>query len=276
MPKGKEEIGCAGGKAKQWGGWRKALLFSPNKETGELKRIYKLNPKELGELIEELKVEEVEEKMRRLAYLALGTPYQPQAWEGKPTFNLKDVDCVTFVEQIVALALASDKSSLVPTLLRLRFKDGVIGPLTRNHFIAADWLPNNFHFLEDVTQLLGGERTAYIEKTINRKEFFKKRGLKWEGKPTTIIRSAYLPRSILPALVSSLPPLTIIPIVKERPDVVITHLGFGIFASTGGPKFIHASQESKAVVETNLLDYIIRDKEILGIKVIRLKEKWKR
>jgi len=261
MPKGKEEIGCAGRKAKQWGGWRKALLFSPGKETGELKRIYKLNPKELGELIEELKVEEVEEKMRRLAYLALGTPYQPQAWEG---------------EQIVALALASDKSSLVPTLLRLRFKDGVTGPLTRNHFIAADWLPNNSHFLEDVTQLLGGERTAYIEKTINRKEFFKKKGLKWEGKPTTIIRSAYLPRSILPALVSALPPLTIIPIVKERPDVVITHLGFGILASTGEPKFIHASQESKAVVETNLLDYITRDKEIMGIKVIRLKEKWKR
>ncbi len=242
----------------------------------DLKRLYQLSSEELGGLIEELRAKRIEERIKRLCSMALGTPYQPQPWEGSSTFHLQSMDCLTFVEEIMALALAPDRGALLPTLRRLRFKNGEVGPFTRNHFITADWLPNNSTFLEDITPLLGGSDTRFIEKYINKKEFFRKRGLTWDGEPTTYIKSAYLPRSMLPSLLPSFPPLTIVAVVKERPDVVITHLGFGLHDSPTVVGFIHTSQEMKMVAKTDLLYYIKKDREILGIKVIRLQDKWRR
>ncbi len=66
---------------------------------------------------------------------------------------------------------------------------------------------------------------------------------------------------------------------SEMPKIgqmLVTHLGLDLLNPSEGLKFDHASQNSKMVAETNLLDYITRDREILRVKVIRWKGRWRR
>lgn len=39
-------------------------------------------------------------------------------------------------------------------LQRIRYKDGVIGVLTRNHFTEADWVVNNSWLIKNITDSL--------------------------------------------------------------------------------------------------------------------------
>ena len=81
-----------------------------------------------------------------------------------------------------------------PTLLR--YKDGVPGMTTRNHYTEADWVKNNTWMMDDVTDKLDATTvTKYTEK-IDRASFFKNFGIGQDIKAETL-EDDYIPEHLL-------------------------------------------------------------------------------
>lgn len=66
-------------------------------------------------------------------------------------YNLEQLDCVTYVEVVLALAKNVPGSNFVDLLRKIHYKNGVPNYLSRNHFMSLDWIPNNNFVVRDVT-----------------------------------------------------------------------------------------------------------------------------
>lgn len=89
-------------------------------------------------------------------------------YDQDPLYRFDTFDCTTYVETIMALAFARDVDSFEKTLDHIRYKDGVIGYLTRNHFTDLQWIPFNIQngMMEDITTEVYA-RTKTAEALIN-------------------------------------------------------------------------------------------------------------
>jgi hypothetical protein len=92
----------------------------------------------------------------------LGLPYGksgplgegPQGkYDQDPLYRFDTFDCTTYVETIMALALASDIDSFEDHLNKIRYENGDIDFLKRNHFTDLQWIPFNIQngYMKDVT-----------------------------------------------------------------------------------------------------------------------------
>ncbi|KTC66583.1 Protein of uncharacterised function (DUF1460) (plasmid) [Legionella adelaidensis] len=90
-----------------------------------------------------------------------------------PLYRVDSFDCETYVDTVLALALAKDLSSFKSYIRKIRYQDGVVSYTSRNHFTSIDWNLNNQHFgyLEDITNDITLDKkpvaeiaTALIEK----------------------------------------------------------------------------------------------------------------
>lgn len=97
----------------------------------------------------------------------VGAPYTPGTLEAEGPerliVNLRELDCVTFVESVLAMARILDAGtpdfdSFKSELVRIRYRDGVLtGYPSRLHYFS-EWIANNEQkgIVEDVTADLGG------------------------------------------------------------------------------------------------------------------------
>ncbi len=111
------------------------------------------------------------EAMARLGVTFVGTPYAPGTLEvpgpERLVINLRELDCVTFVENVLAIARLvragkTDFEAYRAELSRIRYRDGVIdGYPSRLHYFS-DWIADNERkgLVRDVTRELGGERVV--------------------------------------------------------------------------------------------------------------------
>lgn len=85
-----------------------------------------------------------------------------------PLYRFDTFDCTTYVETIMALALTRDVNDFEKTLDQIRYKDGVIGYLSRNHFTDLQWIPFNIEngMMEDITTSIY-PKTKTAEALIN-------------------------------------------------------------------------------------------------------------
>lgn len=99
----------------------------------------------------------------------IGKPYKAGtlnvALEEMPVVNLRELDCVTFVENVLALTFLerydrSATSRFVENLIKIRYRDGKIEDYTSRLHYSSDWLyeMQGRHFLKDVTREAGGIR----------------------------------------------------------------------------------------------------------------------
>jgi len=78
----------------------------------------------------------------------LGRPYVEGSLGGGPDLpeefivSLEAFDCVTYIEVVLALALARTTDEFVDTIRRIRYKDGKVDWFHRNHYMV-DWARNN-------------------------------------------------------------------------------------------------------------------------------------
>ena len=54
-------------------------------------------------------------------------------------------------------------------LIRIRYKEGVVGYERRNHFFT-DWSLYNTDFVQDRTKEIGGKKIETVTKILNRKD----------------------------------------------------------------------------------------------------------
>ncbi|HLL81997.1 MAG TPA: N-acetylmuramoyl-L-alanine amidase-like domain-containing protein [Longimicrobium sp.] len=204
----------------------------------------------------------------------LNTPYvisplgEGHGRDPDPTVRYDAVDCLTFVEQTVALALAHRPEEVTPLLQELRYgrepryED-------RNHLMEAQWLPNNLRkgFLRDVTQDYGGRDTVRVSKRLTPAAWQSNLGKALELPADKRVVGEFaldiIPLDKVVEKAPRIPTGTILVVVREdAPFRVtrITHLGFIIQKEDGRTYLRHAAMSVfQRVVDEELGHFIGRN-----------------
>ncbi|QOJ13446.1 MAG: DUF1460 domain-containing protein [Planctomycetia bacterium] len=245
--------------------------------------LYTLGESEFGDYIGRLAERESDPRKRvvEIARASLGQPYDIyllgefpfELYDPDPIYNLARSDCLTFVEHAYAAALSTDFMTYLRALQRIRYKDGVIGMLTRNHFTEADWNPNNAYLLTDVTTTLAPEaEPAHVPLTqvTRRAAFFAKFRI-GQDIPDQELTDTYIPSANVPRISDALREADMIQIVRgTEASQWVGHTGFFVRGPDGSANFLHSA--SPQVREQPLTDYLAKDARSVGIKVLRLKD----
>jgi len=64
-------------------------------------------------------------------------------YDQDPLFRFDTFDCTTFVETIISLALSKDQPHFELSMHQIRYENGEIDFLKRNHFPSLQWIPYN-------------------------------------------------------------------------------------------------------------------------------------
>ena len=237
----------------------KAELFSQEKKSS--KKLYQLNIPEIDSLIKDISRTHSTTKGKIAVYsrLALGTPYVHDCLgEGLKGKHDKDslidfsrVDCMTFCEQTLALAISKNYNDTFNNLQKIRYHNGSISFATRNHFVMADWLPHNQWLLRNITEEKGGTSCRDMVKTIDRRKFAESFGCddtKHFPTPQHILIK-YLPKQYLLTISDKLKGGEIMVLITTRDGIFASHLGFIIKNKDGSLLFRHASLTHKKVID---------------------------
>ena len=194
------------------------------------------------------------------------------------------------------MALGHNWSSFMGLLQRIRYRDGKIGVVTRNHYTEVDWNASNRWLMHDLTKELAGDTAVTFKQKIDRSRFFKKR----YGLEIDIAKEdhtdAYLPFEEIERAKAKLKDGDFVNIVRgvinknAPPNAVfggsawVGHVGMIVHGADGKVHLIHSAKP--AVREELLDDYIAKEKKknrrtrmqpansrLLGFKFLRLKEK---
>ena len=202
---------------------------------------------------------------KRLDYFSkilIGTPYKlgPMGEghldpvEDKPLIYLDSVDCVTYLEHVVALAMAKSEKSLYRQLQRLRYKGGKVSFLNRKHYLLDDWVGEGKY-----AKVIPMEGEVSVERTMPKKEFFENHKVKFAGKEKPIqVRYVPLDKAIEVAKKTHKGAMKVlgIGIVGSSDKIDLTHTGFVIYYPGQKPVLRHASSQKKQVVEVPLAEYL--------------------
>jgi hypothetical protein len=211
-------------------------------------------------------------------------------YDQDPLYRFDTFDCTTYVETIVSLALTRDVRSFEEMMDKIRYEDGQVDYLKRNHFPSLQWIPLNVEngLLSEINHLiLPIKEQKVAEALINLPGWLKAIKLEEIKVPLAtleqrqllleelrsqhtnfspiIARLNYLPISTLverPSLLNRIPHGSIINFVRpnwDLTDVIGTHMnvshqGF-VFRKKEGVFLRHASTTGK-VKEELLLDYL--------------------
>ena len=224
----------------------------------------------------------------------INTPYVAHTLEindqEQLVINLKEVDCTTFVEYVLAMALSSSSDCCQPNnvtfarnLQNIRYRDGKInGYPSRLHYVA-DWVNNGvkYGFLEDIAatnsldtvtlslSFMSSHPESYPALTAHPE---------WVGE-MRMIESAiskrelysFLPKEDIVEASQQIKDGDILAFVTNIKGLDVTHVGIAYWETPQKLTFIHASSQARKVIVNPepLADYAARQKNCCGIWVLR-------
>lgn len=103
-----------------------------------------------------------------------GAPY-----DQAPIYRTDAFDCETYVDTVVALAIAPDLNHFTQCIKNIRYIHGDVAFTKRNHFASLDWNQNNQHagIFKDITTMLTNQKgepaARYAKALINKPEWYK-------------------------------------------------------------------------------------------------------
>ena len=95
-----------------------------------------------------------------------------------PRYRVDAFDCETYVDTVLALALANSASTFTQCINSIRYKDGKVSYINRNHFTSIDWNINNqkMNRLKDITLTIHDQQNkpvaVYAEALINKPNWY--------------------------------------------------------------------------------------------------------
>ena len=214
-----------------------------------------------------LKEQEAGERVSSIARFFLDTPYKSNTLNTadgeKLIVNLRELDCVTFVENVLALAFlpeytSSSEDAFKKNLQKIRYRDGIIEDFTSRLHYSSDWLyemQQNL-LLKDITADLGGiKHTKEINFMSGHHELYP--ALKNNPQLLTKIKNMedsinkrtryYIPKSDIDKVYSKIKAGDIILITTNIAGLDTSHLGIAILYN-GTIHLLHASSEYKKVM----------------------------
>jgi hypothetical protein len=180
------------------------------------------------------------ERIVALSEPFLGTPYEVsplgegQGPDPDPLFRYDKVDCLTFVEETLALSLAHAFEDTEKWASTLRYGAGPSYD-NRNHLMEAEWLPHNAEkgFLREVTRLYGGAGVVEADEVLSDKAWASPSGRALHLPPERQVTGRYplwvIPLSAAEQKLATAPSGTLVLVVREDSPFHVTrvsHLGF--------------------------------------------------
>jgi len=265
-------------------------IFAQIKFTQEDKRIFDSVVKVLNQkLAKNLSVQEL---ILFTGKIFLGKPYVANTLEGNDpeqvVINLRQFDCVTFVENTLAIALLVKENALTfdnfcKKIEFIRYRNGKnIGYQSRLHYFA-EWIYNNENknILQDITKTIGGEtykkNINYMSQhpaqyTVLQKHTELVDSMKIIENNINLHSFSYVPKQKVNAVANKIQTGDIIGITINHANLDMAHTGIAVVQNKK-LLLLHASLDKKKVVlsEVSLHDYLQPKKHQTGIMVTRMK-----
>ncbi|RUA09145.1 MAG: hypothetical protein DSY82_06310 [Flavobacteriia bacterium] len=200
-------------------------------------------------------------------------------YEPWPLVNFQGINCMAYCEHVLAMSISDNWDNFFDNLQMIRYKDGIIGIKTRNHYTMADWLPENNWLLEDVSAEVGKEYVSAVTRTISHKKFFKSKGIKYLDyvKEDRTMKVDYIPLADFGKITGNLKTGDILVLLlKNADDIFAAHML--MVMNDHGKKLIREATSSvMKVIDTDIDQWIQykqkhKSDKYMGLSVIRVKE----
>lgn len=226
--------------------------------------------------------------LEKTALFFLGKPYVPHTLEGgndeQLTVNLREFDCATFVESVLALSLttASEEptfETFLELLQSLRYRNGEVDCYASRLHYATDWLWENEQrgVICNLSASLGGVKE---EKPLNFITTHRDAYSRLKEDDAMLDRIAlteeevnlrggfyYLPKERIKKMADHIPHMAIILFTTAIEGLDVTHMGFA-FRKGEHLTFLHASSTGKVKVdERSIEEYTRNQRNTTGIIV---------
>jgi len=260
------------------------------------KPLYQMQPAEAGRYIawQHDAEPDLRKRIAAVARKNLGQPYRlnllgefPYSVHDElPMFSLDHSDCTVFVEHTYAMALSQSWDEFFWMLQRIRYRDGIIGVATRNHYTEVDWNVANRWLVTDLSANLAGPDGPSYTMTVDRASFLKTRHHTDADIPVETSRQAYVPKAQVPAAAKQMREGDYVNVVSLLADgkTMVTHVGLVVLGPDGERHFLHLSEP--AVREETFESFIARAEAreernrqagkkgstLLGFKFLRLND----
>jgi hypothetical protein len=225
-----------------------------------------------------------QQKMEYYSERFLGAPYELECeaegehglYEKWPLMNLKQVNCMTYCEIVMALTLSEYYEEMFNVLQHIRYRQGIIGMASRNHYTMADWLPANRWCLDDVTRQVGGTDALPLTRTISHQTFFGKKRI--QNLPVFLpdreVTIDYIPLDKLRLHEDSLKSGDVVALIQDRPAIFSAHMLL-VIKKDSLTFFRHASMSAGKVLDVPFGEYIQslqKNPRYQGMSFMRIKE----
>ncbi len=168
-----------------------------------------------------------------------------------PMFNLQQSDCVVFAEHTYAMALSRSWEEFFWMLQRIRYRDGVIGVATRNHYTEMDWNVANRWLVTDVSAALAGPNGPGYAMQVDRARFLQdapQYRAQHSGRDQP--PDAMSPKEQVAAIADQLQEGDFVNVISTRDgEYWASHVGLVVLGPNGERHLLH-SQEPKVREET--------------------------
>lgn len=256
------------------------------------KPLYQMQPRELGRYLAWQQQDQpaLRQRIAALARKNIGQPYELfllgefpyETYDAQPLFDLSKSDCVVFVEHTYAMALSASWEEFFWMLQRIRYRDGVIGTATRNHYTEADWNVANRWLVQDVTATLGAPTQPYRQR-IDRQAFLLKQFKIRRDIPVQNFDDVYVAKQDVAAVEAQLQDGDFVNVISSRGgESWASHVGLIVTGADGSRRLLHSAEPQ--VREETLQGFIARMAErdarqagqnkaqLAGFKFLRLNE----
>lgn len=235
------------------------------------------------------------DRIKAIADYFKGSPYIAGSLDAgvkeELVINLRGFDCLTFVENVLALNLTIQSNSPDFDLFKnkisfIRYRDGVLNDYPSRLHYTSEWISNNQKkgILKAINQgpnavgfplnvgFMSANPSSY--NALKSNPSFVKQIAAIEAKINTLV-FRYIPKSKVLKANSLIKDGDIIAITTNISGLDFSHIGFAVKDEYGIVHLLHASSSSKEVVfsDVSLHDYLAGIKKHTGIVICRAVEK---
>jgi len=214
------------------------------------KPLYEFSENEVDRYLQYLHQREpsLKNRIKHLGKKNIGQPYEIfllgefpfEIYDRQPLYCLDRSDCVVFVEHTFAMALAHDWNSFFTILQRIRYKDGHISLVSRNHYANRDWNANNNWLVTEITDSLARGRTDTVKSVYNLQKFFMRWNLE-TGIEKDSLEWSYIPAAYINSVSNKLQTGDLVQIVRGVDENKwVGHFGM-IIIENGEEYFLHST-----------------------------------
>lgn len=217
------------------------------------KQIYQMTPAEAGRFIKFIHVAEPDltARIAAIGRKNIGQPYSLnllgefpyEIHDALPMFSLEQSDCVVFSEHTYAMALSNSWEEFFWMLQRIRYKDGVIGVASRNHYTEVDWNVNNAWLLRDISAELAGVGGPSYRMTVDRSNFLRKRHHTESNFPVQSSEQFYVPKEQVALIASRLQQGDYVNVISTKDGAYwASHVGLVVIDAQGKRHFLNSAE----------------------------------